>query len=1159
MVRPTASRPHFHPALTHARLFNTIGHYHLDPLDPSGSPTFLPLQRCPSPDCRAFITNCECGFIYLHATSAIGQLLESSDWIQRKEDCRTCSVVCKRCYQRKDEKDGRKRWKAYLGGGLRSCPGHAQNGDPAKREAERVDRLYKAVAIFERLLQHPADIHTIPNGQLERAEAESAGLPLPDPTEWLKSYFAEQDSQKGGKGAGQSQRSMSANASASAGGKEVSKRARMAKESGSGSGSEGDEADGQDGRVGGGSASVNSQSHNGEGSHPVMSVGRNHHWDEGRNIFHLAPQAQAPPPLPVVSTLPTLPVPVSLPVFSGWPIESPDLPIPSAPSLPGTPLQSVGSGGSAGTATATVTPTFGDLPLPSLPALPSMPLGQLAAGASGVEVPQPGQMLRRPSVPANVLTCPPPAAPPLPPTSTFGTTLSPAPATTTPGAPSPGSPQSYSAHSAGSNRSVHSANSGGETSTSAGQWNGTTDRRKKRYSSEGVDGYDRRAGGGGARGGSPIDGLARVISAPAPAIVGPAVAGSIPVGPIPAATSPTPAATAPVPVGPVSPTDQSLISSPRRTCSTSPGDPFAFLAGHRPVLVIDEIGKAAGRAGRIAGGKRRGSGDDKEEDSDYSAIVPSELQSVAPHLLAFPHDINAYLSPALPFSYANQEAAGAETDGSHDESPVQATQNAPHMPKPGVLSGGMPAGEYGVPGSMWSHEELQYWLGGPYSTRDIHNTSSDGSAPGEPGSLSPITTKTLEELALLYEREGRNVGGYEMDSLSSLFSELKCYPGFIGRHPDWQTTIYRTLFKHHPDFHGQLGVLTHPSALDKVMDLMPRLIFPDPLSIPLCYTHMITEEFISLNPVNVPPPLPVEAFPIFVPPPGRHLPYPAHVSLLWGGFSTWLGSERLEPWKAHGRWLHDVYCWLVAEVLDGGIRERITHLLFSQIDIAVRLRDLQGRWMIHTNINDTPVHIFYTRLLVAMMCLLIGTAERACVQAFRCKEWDELDKRRRTLERAGKTASLFWECVAKLLGKELEDLAWLKMTPRARREAHERLLLWDGMLEQLCMCNFHFIDYRFFDEVQPAVKRDFLQEGGRYYGLAQRVTGRQLNLQTVFDLDEIHLANAIDSREFTPKLFTISREEMPMSEDLRKWEARVGVEWLNEGPIRRGVKVEPRL
>ncbi|WVQ81760.1 hypothetical protein IAT38_003885 [Cryptococcus sp. DSM 104549] len=1322
------SKSNFHPSTTHYNLFHSIGHFHKDRA--LSDPAWLPIQRCPAPDCRAFITNCACGYVYLKQSGGIPTLFEGGGWPGRKADCGECCDACKRCFQVKDEERKHVRWRAYLGN-ARACAAHAHSRDTLKREADNIDRLYKAIQIFHRLLHNRDDIDKIYNDPArplflkfaqQHDQSILRGLPAPDTKLWLQEYFSDADESKTQRrprasGASASAASTSKGAVVSppkTGGMEgttVSAEGSGSR-SGSGAGVPGvaTASAGLPGSAGGVSAvgglSGDSGTSQSPGDIPLpLSAGSITHPDSGDG--HRRSSASFTTPASNTSFLPPQSHPQGLPAGpSGYGFSPHDgyvgLPHGLSGGTPAVAAQGVGltqasegerytlygsgeqdgspttrirdHGGQQGNAFPQHSPvqTHATQAMPNYPfafnAFPSPSAGygympppsispEFQAGSYGPLYPMNAQFQQQQPPQGQA----PPPSSFNPPTHTHSDqhrhTSDPPPPPPPDYRPQirvsehalPGTldleptsritlkrcaPYSIESRVPGSGTGAGtrggrgwSPGSGSGTGPASGEGEGEGEVSSRRRLSRGAGGEssggseaeDAEAGGKvGASGGdvddkirAQVTSLGQDATPQDPSALGDSAAiwdywqilaanggqwpfmfndPNVPNALAPntvnqsPATQVAPLAPAPAPAPQPAPAPVGLLSPPTVARPNSPAP------GGRPVAntyrpgVTDSMGGAplgnVGGIGSASGGPVGPGGADgasgvgsplswetmmayaqfvqRHVVADYPAPPPANHQQQHSHAFPAPAP-GSNFSPTsyMPFTPQTGNAgppvaaysgfvSGAgpgqgRQQGRSDVAWEDVMQFAQAARGDDGGSGYVGPPALGQTRSQALGQNVQNVQGvqGVQGVRGAQNVQSQAASQmaafglptrrALPAAVAP-TTNTLAQ---------------DIDALAESMMNLQCHPGFMGENPEWQKSVYKTLYKYHSDFRGQLSIYATQEDVVAILNVLPGHLFKNPREILPAYTHGLSIGSIALKTGYIPPDFNPDQINRFTPPSStRRMRYPHILQLDFDQFTfNDENGNEVVPWKMHGRWMHDMYCWFIAEVWDGvGIPERMTAFIESQVRLALSMHihgDSKTSAMVHHTLvrEAAPLFASYDRMIAGVVANLMITAEQACVRAYKRGDWDGLVERRDVLWRTGRVAAKFMECCARQLGKDLGRLlnGDNGLDDKERHDLGIRTAIWIGLIIHISHIHLKFVDYDLFVQEHAQIDREHLVPGGKHYGDTEKVSYRPLSFREVFDQISRQYRESTTSRGFCRALFTTPRSEMAGSEQLRAW------------------------
>nr|XP_019011213.1 uncharacterized protein I206_04525 [Kwoniella pini CBS 10737]OCF49994.1 hypothetical protein I206_04525 [Kwoniella pini CBS 10737] len=338
---------------------------------------------------------------------------------------------------------------------------------------------------------------------------------------------------------------------------------------------------------------------------------------------------------------------------------------------------------------------------------------------------------------------------------------------------------------------------------------------------------------------------------------------------------------------------------------------------------------------------------------------------------------------------------------------------------------------------------------------------------------------------------------------------------FLSKYPEWQRNIYKTIYTADPDIRVQLPEYLEIKDIQEILYHLPKILFKgnsatQRSTIPIAYDYDIHTAVIRLLAHNVPA-LPKMKDPYNTPiqRPGRRRHYFDTITLHFGPYSVQRDGVLIDPERVHLRWVHECLSWVVCEVLEGeGHPQRILQLLDAQVGLLLELKDINGIRMVTRARIDCadqgcPLHCDYTRIFTGIIAIVVVTAERACLQAYRSSSWEELDKRRKVFYEALKVAAKLLDCNSVNLSRTLERLN----NPT------------------------NPTDYGVIQKEHDDIEREFLRPEGAYWQLSEKSSGR---------------AGILPCNE----LFSIPKEEMKNSEALKRWEGFVGDDYYRDEPIR---------
>ncbi|WWC61936.1 uncharacterized protein I303_104522 [Kwoniella dejecticola CBS 10117] len=394
---------------------------------------------------------------------------------------------------------------------------------------------------------------------------------------------------------------------------------------------------------------------------------------------------------------------------------------------------------------------------------------------------------------------------------------------------------------------------------------------------------------------------------------------------------------------------------------------------------------------------------------------------------------------------------------------------------------------------------------------------------------------------------------------------------FLSKHPNWQTNIYKTIYTADPGTQVQLPEHLDISDIEQILYHLPKVLFnshhnPQHSTIPTAYNYDVHTAVIRLLAHNVPAlPKKQDSYNTPIQRPGHRRHYFDTVTLHFGPYSIERDGVLIDPERVHLRWVHECMSWVVCEVLEGeGHPHRVLELLDAQMDLLLDLKDINGIKMVTRARIDCvdqgcPLHCDYTRMFTGVIAIVVITAERACLQAYRSGAWEELDKRRNILYRAMKVAAKMLDCNSVNLYRTLVRLEDPKTPPENRDDLITRCKIYDGIVEKLDRLHLTFVDYRVMQKDHDIIETNFLTPGGAYWELSERASQRSLDFKKSWIEFDEYMNDPKRVSAPCHELFIIPRAEMAESQVLRRWEEFVGGDYLrNENiQVRNVYETEP--
>ncbi|WWC69958.1 uncharacterized protein I206_103902 [Kwoniella pini CBS 10737] len=368
---------------------------------------------------------------------------------------------------------------------------------------------------------------------------------------------------------------------------------------------------------------------------------------------------------------------------------------------------------------------------------------------------------------------------------------------------------------------------------------------------------------------------------------------------------------------------------------------------------------------------------------------------------------------------------------------------------------------------------------------------------------------------------------------------------FLSKYPEWQRNIYKTIYTADPDIRVQLPEYLEIKDIQEILYHLPKILFKgnsatQRSTIPIAYDYDIHTAVIRLLAHNVPA-LPKMKDPYNTPiqRPGRRRHYFDTITLHFGPYSVQRDGVLIDPERVHLRWVHECLSWVVCEVLEGeGHPQRILQLLDAQVGLLLELKDINGIRMVTRARIDCadqgcPLHCDYTRIFTGIIAIVVVTAERACLQAYRSSSWEELDKRRKVFYEALKVAAKLLDCNSVNLSRTLERLNNPTNPTEERNDLVTRCKIYDGIIEKIDRLYLTFVDYGVIQKEHDDIEREFLRPEGAYWQLSEKSSGRALDFKKSW----------VEFDEYVHK-------EMKNSEALKRWEGFVGDDYYRDEPIR---------
>ncbi|OCF74360.1 hypothetical protein I204_04731 [Kwoniella mangroviensis CBS 8886] len=377
---------------------------------------------------------------------------------------------------------------------------------------------------------------------------------------------------------------------------------------------------------------------------------------------------------------------------------------------------------------------------------------------------------------------------------------------------------------------------------------------------------------------------------------------------------------------------------------------------------------------------------------------------------------------------------------------------------------------------------------------------------------------------------------------------------FMSKYPKWQRNVYKPISMADPDSRTQLPDHLEVSDVEYALERLPKILYKGFFdTVPTAYIYDVNAACIKLF-ANHTPALPKKDDPYNTPLPraGSRRHYFHTVTLHFGQFWIERDGRLIEPERVHLRWVHEYMSWVVCEVLEGeGQPTRILNLLEARVNLLLDLKDSQGSRMIHRARIDCahqgcPLHCEYTRIFTGVIAIVVVTAERACLQAYRSQQWEELDKRRKVFYRAMEVAAKLMDCNSVNFYRILEQLDQPYIPPEERENMIIRCKIYDGIIEKIDRLYFTFVDYGVIQKEHDDIEREFLMRGGRYFGWSTRYAQRELDFAKSWNEFNEYINDP--NRPIVPchELFTVPKDEMADSAALKNWEAHVGKDYLKD-------------
>nr|XP_019046625.1 hypothetical protein I302_05375 [Kwoniella bestiolae CBS 10118]OCF25555.1 hypothetical protein I302_05375 [Kwoniella bestiolae CBS 10118] len=380
---------------------------------------------------------------------------------------------------------------------------------------------------------------------------------------------------------------------------------------------------------------------------------------------------------------------------------------------------------------------------------------------------------------------------------------------------------------------------------------------------------------------------------------------------------------------------------------------------------------------------------------------------------------------------------------------------------------------------------------------------------------------------------------------------------FMSKYPEWQRNVYKTIQTADPDSGRQLPDHLEVADVEHLLDRLPKILYKGFFdTIPTAYVYDVNAACIKLL-ANQTPSLPKKDDPYNTPLPrsGMRRHYFDTVTLHFGQFSIERDGRLIDPERVHLRWVHECMSWVVCEVLEGGGHPtRILNLLEAQVNLLLDLKDTQGSRMVHRARIDCahqgcPLHCDYTRIFTGVIAIVVITAERACLQAYRSKQWDELDKRRKVFYQSMKVAAKLMDCNSVNFYRILEQLENPNISPEERENQIIRCKIYDGIIEKIDRLYLTFIDYGVMQKEHDDIEREFLKVGGKYYEWSSRYAQRELDFAKSWNEFNEYANDPMRPMVPCHELFTIPKDQMATSPVLRRWEEYVGKDYLRDEDI----------
>ncbi|WWC94481.1 hypothetical protein V866_001327 [Kwoniella sp. B9012] len=377
---------------------------------------------------------------------------------------------------------------------------------------------------------------------------------------------------------------------------------------------------------------------------------------------------------------------------------------------------------------------------------------------------------------------------------------------------------------------------------------------------------------------------------------------------------------------------------------------------------------------------------------------------------------------------------------------------------------------------------------------------------------------------------------------------------FMSKYPEWQRNVYKTISMADPDSRTQLPDHLEVSDVEYALERLPKILYKGFFdTVPTAYTYDVNAACIKLL-ANHTPALPKKDDPYNTPLPraGSRRHYFDTVTLHFGQFSIERDGRLIDPERVHLRWVHECMSWVVCEVLEGeGHPTRILNLLEAQVNLLLDLKDSQGSRMVHRARIDCahqgcPLHCDYTRIFTGVIAIVVITAERACLQAYRSEQWEELDKRRKIFYRAMKVAAKLMDCNSVNFYRILEQLDNPYIPPEEREDMIIRCKIYDGIIEKIDRLYLTFVEYSVMQKEHDEIEREFLKSDGRYFGWSTKYAQRELDFAKSWN--EFNEYVNAPNRPLVPchKLFTVPKDQMADSAALKRWEEYVGKDYLRD-------------